>query len=109
MHLEQNMLYKLPKPGTHKAQLLVQLLNGNVIRNSKAKNDLDTANPATAMSQLRLDDHWDELIERKSIPSRSSTGHEVYVKEYYITAKTIMELKDSDPRIEKYLEYHRKS
>jgi len=31
------------------------------------------------------------------------------VKEYYMTAETIMELKDSDPRIEKYLEHHRKS
>ena len=109
MHVEKNMSYKLPKLGTHKAQLLVQLLNGNVIRNSKAKNDLDTANPATAMSQLRLDDHWDELIERKSIPSKSSTGHDVYVKEYYMDAKTIMELKTNDPRIEKYLEQHRKS
>lgn len=103
------MLYKLPKKGTHKAQLLVQLLNGNIIRNSKAKNDLDTANPATAMSQLRLVDYWDEFIERKTFPSKSSTGHEVYVKEYYIPPKTIMELKANDPRIEKYLDLHRKS
>lgn len=102
-------MYKLPKIGTHKAQLLIQLLNGNVVRNSKAKNDLDSANPATAMSQLRLDDNWNEYIERKSIPSKSSTGHDVYVKEYYMDAATIMKLKANDPRIEKYLDQHHKS
>lgn len=101
--------YKLPKKGTHKAQLLVQLLNGNTVRNSKAKSDLDTANPATAMSQLRLDDFWDNYIQRNSVPSRSSTGHSVYIKEYSMDSKTIKDLKVEDPRLVKYLELHRKS
>lgn len=67
-------MYKFPRKGTHKAQLLIKLLNGEIIRNSQAKYDLDTANPATAMSQLRLDDNWDNYISRVTEPSSASTG-----------------------------------
>ncbi|MFU8928209.1 hypothetical protein [Acinetobacter puyangensis] len=100
--------YKFPRKGTHKAQLLSKLLSGEIIRNSKAKDDLDTPNPATAMSQLRLEDHWDDIIVRDTENAKASTGQEVIIKRYYIKRDDILVLKDN-PRVKDFLKQNRPS
>ncbi|AQV14231.1 hypothetical protein ACNPMZ_15385 [Acinetobacter pittii] len=101
--------YKFPPQGSQEALLLTELLGGAVIRNHRSMNTIGSPSPATVMSHLRLKRNWDDVIKRQSCSSTSSTGQPTRIKEYFIEAKTIMELKANDPRIEKFLKSNRKS
>lgn len=101
--------YLFPPQGSQEALLLTELLGGAVVRNHRSMFTLGSPSPATVMSHLRNRRNWDNLIERKTCSSTSSTGQPTRVKEYYIEPKNIMDLKANDPRIEKFLKANRKS
>lgn len=102
-------IYKFPPKGSLEATLLVDLLGGVKIRNHRSMHTLGTPSAGTIMTHLRNRRRWDDVIERQSVPFKSSSGRMVSIKEYWIEPKTIMELKANDPRIESFLKSNRKS
>lgn len=101
--------YKFPPKGTQEAKLLTELLSGNILRNHRAMNMVDSPCPSSVLSSLRCKRNWDEAIERRRVSSTSSTGHTTSIMEYHILPTTILALKKEDPRIEKFIEENRKS
>lgn len=89
--------FQLPKSNTIQAKLLTRLLNGEKVTNMNAKDALQTANPATIMSQIRAKG-WNELIIRKRFRQESASGYSANYTEYWIDRKILIELK-CDPRI----------
>ncbi|WP_180044458.1 MULTISPECIES: hypothetical protein [unclassified Acinetobacter] len=101
--------YKFPPKGTQEAILLTKLLGGEVIRNHRAMNLVDSPCPSSVLSSLRLKRNWDSAIKRNRVPSTSPTGHTTSIMEYRIPSSVLVDLKKNDPRIEKFLEQNRKS
>lgn len=98
---------KFPEKGTMQYELLGKLLNGEVIRNMKAKDDLGTANPAVFISKLCNDKGWGDIITRERFADKSSNGHPTYFKKYYIKTNTILELMQ-EPRVQAFVKSYNK-
>jgi len=109
MEFAMTATYKFPPKGSQEAILLTELLGGAVIRNHRSMQLMGSPNPSTVMSHLRTKRNWDDYIKRTNCSSTSSTGQPTRIKEYRIDKNTIRELKENDPRIDKFLKDNRKS
>lgn len=98
---------KFPKLGTMQSHLLGRLLNGEKIRNLKAKDDLKSANPATIMSQLCTKKGWGVFVQKNTLPSKTANGHSTNIKEYFLSAEDILELL-KNPRVESFVKTYNK-
>ncbi|MCH7317054.1 hypothetical protein MMP64_03795 [Acinetobacter sp. ANC 5659] len=102
-------LYKFPKPKTYAAAILVELLNGKKVTNAQMMELLDCPHAAAVMSKIRQKFNWLPFLHQRSKQTHSGMGDLTYEFEYWFDSVDIMLLKANDPRIEKYLEIHRKS
>lgn len=92
---------KFPKQGTMQYELLGQLLNGQVIRNMTAKDDLGTANPAVFISKLCNEKGWGAVITKRNFTGQATNGHNANFKEYLIKPDVILELMQN-PRVQAF-------
>lgn len=105
----QNPSYKFPRRKTYPSAILVALLNGERITNAQMMDKLNCPHAATAMSHLRKRCNWESFLQDSTRPTKSGLGDPTREKEYWFEQEDILELKASDPRVEKFLESNRKS
>lgn len=93
--------YKFPRRNTYPAGMLVELLKGEVITNAKMMELLSCPHSATVVSHLKDKCNWREYIKQCTVDKNK--------QQYWIDKKDRDDLKESDPRIEMFLESNRKS
>ncbi|EHU2105152.1 MULTISPECIES: hypothetical protein [Acinetobacter calcoaceticus/baumannii complex] len=102
-------LYKLPKPHTYAAAILTELLNGKKITNAQMMILIDCPHAGSIMSKIRQKFNWLPYLKQRSRTAISGMGDTTYEYEYWIDPVDIIILKANDPRIDKFLEMHRKN
>lgn len=100
--------YKLPKPNTYAAAILVELLMGKKITNAQMMVLLDCPHAGSVMSKIRQKFNWLPYLHQKSKPTYSGMGDLTYEYEYWFDGADIMILKANDPRIQKFIDHHTK-
>lgn len=101
--------YKFPRRNTYPAAILSELLDGKRITNAQMMDKLNCPHAASVMGHLRNACHWGDLIKDRTKSTYSGLGELTHEKEYWLDGKDIMDLKASDPRVEKFLKANRKS
>lgn len=100
--------YKLPKPNTYAAAILVKLLNGEKVTNAQMMVLLDCPHAGSVMSKIRQKFNFLPYLRQKSKPTYSGMGDLTYEYEYWFDSADVMILKANDPRIQNYIDYHLK-
>lgn len=98
--------YKFPVKGTYAAKILAKLLSGLRITNAQMMKFLNCPHAAAVMSKIRLKYHWQPYLRQKTQPAISGIGTLTYENLYWFDSKDIMDLKNNNPRIQMFIDYH---
>ena len=101
--------YKFPRRNTYPSAVLFELLDGKRITNAEMMEKYNCPHAASVMGHLRNKCYWGNLIQNVVKPTHSGLGERTHEKEYWLRKEDIDDLKNNDPRINKFLTTHRKS